>query len=175
MNTMPYVDKNNKIYKYGEFFPTELSIFAYNETMSQEFSPLTKEEAKEKGYQWRDADEKNYAITIKAENIPDDIKDVDDKILEEVLGCAHAGNCDHQCFEAFRITAGELQFYKKHNIPLPDKCANCRYHERFAQVPLPRLYKRICMKCKKVEFETPYAPDRPEVVYCESCYNKEVY
>jgi len=25
------------------------------------------------------------------------------------------------------------------------------------------------------EFETSYAPDRPEIIYCESCYNKEVY
>jgi len=25
------------------------------------------------------------------------------------------------------------------------------------------------------EFETPYAPDRPEIVYCEECYNKEIY
>ena len=25
------------------------------------------------------------------------------------------------------------------------------------------------------EFETSYAPERPEIIYCESCYNKEVY
>jgi len=25
-----------------------------------------------------------------------------------------------------------------------------------------------------VEFETTYAPDRPEIVYCEKCYQKEV-
>ncbi|HEY4526141.1 MAG TPA: hypothetical protein VJL32_03550 [Candidatus Paceibacterota bacterium] len=24
------------------------------------------------------------------------------------------------------------------------------------------------------EFETSYAPDRPEIVYCEQCYNSEV-
>ena len=24
------------------------------------------------------------------------------------------------------------------------------------------------------EFETTFAPDRPEIVYCESCYNSEV-
>ena len=34
--------------------------------------------------------------------------------------------------------------------------------------------KKTCQNCKK-EFETSYAPDRPEIVYCESCYNKEVY
>ncbi len=25
------------------------------------------------------------------------------------------------------------------------------------------------------EFETSYAPDRPEIVYCERCYQQEVY
>ena len=25
------------------------------------------------------------------------------------------------------------------------------------------------------EFETAYAPEREEKVYCESCYNKEIY
>jgi hypothetical protein len=29
-------------------------------------------------------------------------------------------------------------------------------------------------KCE-VEFETSYAPDRPEIVYCEKCYQQEVY
>ena len=35
MNTMPYVDKNGVTYKYGEFFPIELSPFGYNETVAQ--------------------------------------------------------------------------------------------------------------------------------------------
>jgi hypothetical protein len=29
-------------------------------------------------------------------------------------------------------------------------------------------------KCN-VEFETSYAPDRSEIVYCEKCYQQEVY
>jgi hypothetical protein len=28
-------------------------------------------------------------------------------------------------------------------------------------------------KCQN-EFETPYAPARPEIVYCEQCYQTEV-
>jgi len=33
------------------------------------------------------------------------------------------------------------------------------------------VHEGVC----KNEFETAYAPDRPEIIYCESCYNKEVY
>jgi len=29
-------------------------------------------------------------------------------------------------------------------------------------------------KCE-IEFETSYAPERPEIVYCEKCYQQEVY
>ena len=37
------------------------------------------------------------------------------------------------------------------------------------------FWDRKCMKqgCKN-EFETSYAPERPEIIYCESCYNSEV-
>lgn len=173
---MPYVDKKGRIYKYGEFFPIELSPHGYNETLAQEFEPLTKEEALNRGYNWRDPEEKNFNITIKAKDIPDDIKDTGQEILNEVLGCAHEDGCADQCTTAFRITQGELQFYKKHNIPLPDKCPNCRYYERLIQVLPPKLWHRQCMNlgCQN-EFETPYAPERPEKVYCETCYNKEVY
>ena len=39
-----------------------------------------------------------------------------------------------------------------------------------------KLWHRKCMNkgCNN-EFETSYAPERPEIVYCESCYNQEVY
>lgn len=184
MNTYPFMDKRNRIYKYGEFFPIELSPFAYNETPAQELEPTTKEEAAENGYYWKDLERKSFNITLPANKIPDAIAEVDEKVLNEVLGCVHEGGCDHQCNIAFKITQGEFQFYKKHSIPLPDKCPNCRYCERFVKVPLPKLFYRSCM-CSKVghnhsgdcpnQFETPYSPERPEKVYCESCYNKEVY
>jgi len=50
MIEMPYIDKKGRVYKYGEFFPIEISPFGYNETVAQEYYPLTHEEALEKGY-----------------------------------------------------------------------------------------------------------------------------
>jgi len=176
MNEMPYIDQKNRIYKYGEFFPIEISSFAYNETVAQDFFPLSKEEILKRGYNWREPEEKKYNITIKGINIPDDIKDTDKKILEEVLGCIHEGKCNHQCTTAFHLTQDEFNFYKKHTIPIPNKCPNCRYYERFLKLLPPRLWHRKCMKegCAN-EFETSYAPDRPEIVYCERCYQQAVY
>lgn len=176
MNSIPFIDKKGRVYKYGEFFPIEISPWAYNETLAQEIFPITRKVAEENGYPWQEPDPKNFKITILAENIPDSIDDVNEEILKEVLGCAHGGKCNHQCNTAFRLTDYELKFYKKHEIPLPILCSNCRYYERLKILPALKLWRRICMKegCQN-EFETTYAPERPEKVYCERCYQQEVY
>lgn len=183
MNEMPYLDKKGITYKYGEFFPAEISPFAYNETIAQDFFPLTKERATEKGYCWRDLEEREYKITKKSEDLPDNIKDVADFILEDVIQCAHNQQCNEQCTKAFKIIKEELQFYKKMNLPIPRLCPNCRHYQRLQQRNPLKLWHRQCMcekshshhtgKCTN-EFETSYAPDRPEIVYCEQCYQEEV-
>ena len=184
MNTMPYVDKSGRVYRYGEFFPPELSPFAYNETIAEEYFPLSKEEALSQGYRWKDPEIKEYKVTKLPKDLPDHIKDVDDGILKETIGCA--SNSDAQggrspdsqtsgCTTAFRIIKEELQLYRKMNLPLPRLCPNCRHYQRLKQRNPLKLWHRRCMKpgCMN-EFETPYAPERPEIIYCESCYNAEV-
>jgi len=91
MNDMPYTDKKGRVYKYGEFFPTELA------------------------------------------------------------------------------------FYRRMNLPLPRTCPNCRHYQRLKQCNPLRLWTRQCMAegCPNT-FQTSYAPDRPEIVYREACYLKEV-
>jgi hypothetical protein len=173
MNEMPYIDKKGRVYKYGEFFPPELSFFAYNETLAFEDFPITKEEALAEGYRWQDSEEKGYKITLQAELIPDHIKDVTDEILKESIGCAHKGECHDRCTSAFRVTKQELDFYRAHNIPIPRLCHNCRHVRRIKNKRPMMLWNRKCAKCQK-DIQTSYAPDRPEIVYCESCYNNEV-
>ena len=183
MNSMPYIAKKGRVYKYGEFFPAEMSPSAYNESLAYECFPLTKKEVEEQGLIWREQKNREFNATKSAFKLPDDIKDVDDSILKEVISCSHAGTCEHECVGVFRITNQELQFYRKLNIPLPQICQNCRHYSRFAWRNPPRLWHRQCMcdknhshhsgRCPN-EFETSYAPDRPEIIYCESCYNAEV-
>ena len=204
MNSMPYIDKKGRVYKYGEFFPPELSPFAYNETIAQEYFPLTREQAIEQGYFWKDPEPRNYEIQIKNDQIPDHIKDVGDDIINKVIECAHnigtsdVPKCNEQCTEAFKIIPQELAFYRKMSIPLPRLCPNCRHYQRIKQRNPLKLWPRRCecegQKSKDKgpnqytntathihgehpcpnEFETSYAPERPEIVYCEACYNSEV-
>ena len=196
MNAMPYTDKAGRVYKYGEFFPAELSPVSYNESMAQEYFPLSKEIAVKQGYKWYDAADRNYKPTLKAGDLPGDIKDVPDSITGEIIACAHAGaDCEQLCVGAFKITSDELNFYRKLGVPLPRLCHNCRTFERLKQRTGLQLYPRKC-DCAGVksensvyqntvkhphgaehcpnEFETAYAPDRPQIVYCEQCYQQEV-
>jgi hypothetical protein len=158
--------------EYGEFWPAKFSPLAYNDTIAYERFPLTKEEAVSQGFVWRDLDIKDYVPTIR--DIPDHIQDVPDSIVNEVIRCAHS-NCTHQCTTAFKIIPSELQFYRTMNLPLPRLCPNCRHYERLAQRNPLKLWHRKCMKegCNN-EFETSYAPERPEIIYCEQCYQQEV-
>lgn len=196
MNSMPYVDKKGRVYKYGEFFPAELSPFSYNETVAQEYFPLSAETAVKAGYSWKEPEERNYQIDTKAEDLPDHIKDVKDDILNQIIGCQHQGKCNEQCTEAFKIIEPELQFYRKMNLPLPRLCPNCRHYQRIKQRNPLKLWHRKCQcggavsdnriykntiehprhkqeHCSN-EFETSYTPERQEIVYCEECYSNEV-
>lgn len=188
MNEIPYTDRQGRVYRYGEFFPPEFSPFAYNETITHDFFPLTKEEAEAKGYAWREPEVREFQTTIKAEDLPDHINDVTDDILKEVIACG-------TCTKAYRLIPMELAFYRSMGIPLPHACPNCRFLERFKLINPPKFWHRPCQcngagderniyqnvashphgtgKCPN-EFETSYAPKRKEIVYCESCYQNEV-
>ena len=154
-----------------------LSTFAYNETAAQDKFPLSKEEALREGYEWTEETQLTTGQeTMNPEKIPDAIKDVGDSILKETLKCV-------ECGRNYRVIERELQMYRKFNFPLARTCPQCRLeYGRRERLPF-LLWNRQCM-CEKSghqhpdrcpnEFETSYAPDRPEIVYCEQCYNAEV-
>lgn len=183
MNAMPYVDAQGREYRFGDFFPEEIAPFAYNETIAMEYFPRTKNEIEERGYVWRAPEERHYEVTISAQDLPDHIRDVPDSITKEVIGCLHAGKCNHICTTAFRIIPDEITYLKEAKIALPRLCPNCRHFERLAKRTPMKLWHRECM-CTNTEhghegacsndFETSYSPERPEVIYCEGCYQKEV-
>lgn len=179
------VDNMKSTGEWGEFFPYTLSPFAYNETAALEWFPLTKEEVIVKGYRWKENEKRSYLPTKTPAEVPDTIQGIPDTFVNEIIECAHKGKCNERCTEAFRIIPRELFLYRKMNIPLPILCPNCRHYQRLKQRNPPKLWHRACMCDKKnhfhgagkceVEFETSYAPDRPEIVYCEKCYQQEVY
>lgn len=186
--------------EWGEFFPIEISPFPYNDTVAEEYFPLSKEEVLTKGWKWYERDVREYKVTLQPKRLPAEIRYVDASITKEIIGCANQGpagkgETHHSCATAFRVTPAELEFYKRMNIPLPDKCFPCRRQARFALRNPRHLWARAC-QCEgaksetgkymnvaihahdsvkpHIRFETSYAPERPEIIYCESCYQSEV-
>jgi hypothetical protein len=103
MNDMPYIDKKGRVFKYGEFFPYDMSPFGYNETNAHDFFPISKEESIDKGYNWYDRESRDYNPTILSKDLPDDINEVDESILNEIISCPNNGDALTQCTTAFRI------------------------------------------------------------------------
>ena len=166
MNKNPYIDSVGRIWRYGDFLPYDLSPFTYNESQAIQYYPITKEEVLRNGWRWREPAVHNYTITLPADNIPDSIHDIKDSILKEILGC-------ELCGKAFRLIASELALLRRFEFPIPRLCSDCRHMERLSHINPPKLWDRNCDKCKAA-IQTSYAPDRLEIVYCESCYNSEV-
>ncbi len=163
--------------EFGEFFPVELSPFGYNETQGQVYMPMTKEQVLAKGWKWEDKTSGTYGKeTLQPEQIPDLISDIQDDIIKQALKCT-------SCNRNYNIVKPELDFYRRENIPVPRLCYDCRYMRRIALRAPRQLFHRSCIctqshpqhtgQCPN-EFETPYAPDRKEKIYCETCYQAEV-
>ncbi|MCX6757953.1 MAG: hypothetical protein NTZ44_03690 [Candidatus Nomurabacteria bacterium] len=167
MNINTFIDSKNRVYKYGDSLPIELSPFSYNESNAGKFLPITKEKALEQGFTWSEGKVNEYKITAKASDLPDTISYTTDEILNDVFECA-------SCQRAYKFTLGELNLMRRLSLPLPHKCFHCRQEFRFSRSNQARLYDRNYMKCG-VDLKTSYNPDNTEIVYCEKCYQQEVY
>jgi len=160
------VEHMKSIGEWGEFFPLDISEFGYNETVANEYFPMDKKDVLKNGWKWRD--KVDNLIPTSDFQVPDNIRDVKDDMIEKVLVCEITKR-------PYKIQGQELAFYMKQNIPIPHKHPDQRHHERLQLRNAPKLYHRKCMNdgCNN-EFETTYSPDRPEKVYCEKCYQDNV-
>ncbi len=146
--------------EWGEFFPAQFSPFAYNETVAQEYFPLTQEQVVQRGWRWRELPAVNTNGTAQV----------------NVFSCA-------QCKKAYKLVVLEQTFYNAEQLGVPTLCPNCRHLQRMAQRTPRSLWTRQCM-CTQVdhghvgrcvtEFTTTYAPERKELIYCDNCYTKEI-
>lgn len=159
------IDHMKKTKEWGRYFPAELSPFGYNESLASEYFPLSKEEATQKGFYWRDADPKDFRP--QTTQYPSKISDASDTITQEIFSC-------EDCQKNYRIIPQELTFYRDNKIAIPHKCPECRHSDRMKLRNPRRLYDRKCLECQAA-IKTTFAPDGEEKVLCETCYLKAVY
>lgn len=162
--------------EWGEFFPMQLSPLAYNSSVAQTVKPLTQSEIQQQGLRWSN----QLPFTTHKETltvIPETIQTTPATITQEILRC-------EKCERNYKILTLEYQFYVSMNLPIPHSCVECRYQARLKRMTPIQLWQRQCM-CTQVDhahqgrcanqFSTSYSPDGLELIYCEGCYQKEIY
>jgi len=77
---------------------------------------------------------------LKADELPKNITDVTDEILQHAIVCEASG-------KPFRIIKQELEFYRKYHLPLPHEHPDVRHMERFNLRNPRKLRDRTCDKC----------------------------
>jgi hypothetical protein len=151
--------------EWGRFFPMSICPLNYNQTIAQDYFPLSKEQALALGASWKD--EPPALPPTHPESIPDSIRDADASICNIVHTCSETS-------KPFKIIPQEFAFYQDRGIPVPTKSFFARHQARLQRRNPRRLWDRACMQCGKA-IRTSYAPERPEIVYCEQCYLETVY
>jgi len=167
------IEKMTQEGEWGEFFPINMSPFGYNESVANEYFPASKQEVEKLGANWQ-VEDNTPPYTEDSYEPKDNIAEYKNseaeqkKLLEGIIKCSVSG-------KPFKIVPRELAFYLENDIPITNKHFDIRHRERFRFRNPRKLYHRKCMNgdCPN-EFETTYAPDRPEKIYCESCYQKVV-
>ncbi len=156
------------IWERWQFIPKEYCFFGYNETLANEYYPLTREQALNQWFKRQDVeypiDVPSWLKIIQAKEIE---KYSDENLLKVAIRCSESG-------KPFRLIKQEIDFYRKNNLPLPTLHPDIRHQRRATKRNPQLLRERECAKCHK-EIKTSYAPERPEIVYCGTCYDKNIY
>lgn len=154
--------------EYGEFFPYSFSAFAYNGSDVDYIYPLDKDEIEKLGGLYQEDIETDLSgiSTISIDELPDSIKDVTDDILSKAIICEETG-------KPFRIIASELEFYRRHNLPLPTVQSYERTKNMFKYMGNHLTHDSVCESCG-ISIKSMYEPNTGWHTYCESCFNKEV-
>ncbi|MDD5770528.1 MAG: hypothetical protein PHE25_06160 [Candidatus Gracilibacteria bacterium] len=163
------IEHMQKTKEWGRFFHQSFSSYGYNQTEGIFSDPMNKKEAIEKGFKWSDYEPPFPKVDkiIPANKLPENIADIPDDILNRAIECEITK-------KPFRIIKQELEFYRKHNLPISKRHPDQRHLDRMALRNPRKLFDRKCDKCGK-NIKTTYSPERLEIVYCEECYNKEIY
>ena len=155
-------------WEWWEFFPASMSPFWYNETLAQEYFKLTKKEALKQWFNWSDYEVTFAKVekTIEWKKLSRNTNEIPDDIVNWAIIC----EISHK---PFRISPIELEFYRKHNLPLPIRHPDIRHEDRLKLKSPRKIFERNCDKCSK-RIKSNYAVDLVEKVYCEECYDIEV-
>ena len=126
--------------EWGQFFPIEMSSIPYNHSMAQRYFPISKSEAKKRGYFWYDREEIDSSKALDAKELPDSLPPSSEALVVKSI----ISN------KPFLITKREINNYKNFHVPLPRLSHEERSEIRAKKLGHPTLNQRICDNSKKV-------------------------
>lgn len=151
---------------YGEFLPYRMACGGYNLSLGSMFFPKTKEEVEKMQGLWENLEEPSVE-GLSIYPFKNDIAEVGDDVVGKALVCERTKR-------AFNITADELGFLKRHEIPLPHFYPDVRTVERTKRLfnIFPRAAK--CSFCGRQIVS--FYPEEfgYKRLACEECYQREV-
>lgn len=150
--------------EWGENFPAIMSPIAYNHSLAQRYFPLSQQDVERRGLRWHEESSRDVSQSIDPSQLPDKLPETNDTVIVR----------SSESHRPFKITSQEIQKYRQLRVPLPRRTYDERMEERIAILGGVKIFSRSCAKCQK-PISTSYSPERPEIVYCEECYLKEVY
>lgn len=172
------IEHMKNTWEYWEFFSQSISPFWYNETVAQEYFLLEKDEILKLWFKWSDYEKQNwynweFYEPLKISNYNENISwsEIANKnkeiLLKWILKC-------EKTWKPYKIIKSELEFYIKNYLEIPKVHPDVRHINRINARNPRKLFNRNCDRCW-IQIKTTYSPDRKEIVYCWSCYDKEVY
>ena len=155
--------------EYGDGLGLEFSPQAYNFSLGQISFLLTDAEIIKLGGYLAKIPESNAGDSklLSMEEIPQTIEEASDDIINFGIKCEKTGR-------PFRITASELKFLRNMKLPLPTIHPTFRMQSRLLLAPVAKQYSTQCAKCGKSIFSI-FDPKENYILYCEKCYQREVY
>lgn len=146
--------------EWGEYFPASCSTVAYNLSMAQDYFPLTKEQARAKGYHWH---EQEHLQRTALGNLPQEsINDCDEASLKCSYSC-------QDCGKDFKLITQELALLKNLELAPPTSCFHCRHRRRMNSRSKRKLWASRCHSCHR-EITTALHPEDGDIANCESCF-----
>jgi len=157
--------------EYGELFPLSLGLYPYQASKVQKFYAISQKQAQEKQIPWYEEPESQVPEgmhLLNLQEVPDDIKNVEDSILASAIRCEVTG-------KPFKIVDHELKFYRHMNLPIPTKHPWQRIMERYTLGHPFDLFPFVCPNCGEKSLSIYNEAKQKELkIFCEKCYLKEV-
>ena len=145
------VDQMIEAGEWGEFFPAKDSPFAYNESVAQEYLPLSREEVINRRWRWKEECQNASSQEMR----------------EGVLRCKETG-------KDFKVIEPEADFYRRLGLPFPDLSPACRHTQRMSMRVPRELRVCQCARCG-VSLKSSQPSASAAQLFCLECYERCLY